>query len=361
MHSRARVRAGLIVVLVVLCAAVSGCRATARAPATCGPSWTALRSVPAGPVAGVGIESADRGRVVGAVVVDGPVSAEQLSTRPGMMIDQAPIADDVRALWALGVSDDVRVELEDGRLTFVMAPRPKVVDVSVVGDRVRLARFALLRDTPFDPARVSRMAVANRIANERAGYRDAVLTVEQQPRAGGVALCVVEHRGPKIRIRSVRFPGSHRIDEATLLATLQGSKTLVNRPGGVYDPEAFEVDHMMLSSLYWDRGMTSVTVGPPRVRRDGDKLDLEIPIVEGKVFRQGRVQISNHADLDLGLVPGAVFSRAKVLAAEQRLAAHTGSEVEFEAAWDGDRLDLTFTVKWRWPWDAWRSLLSPGR
>jgi outer membrane protein assembly factor BamA len=336
---------------------------------TCGAGWS-----PLSPTSPVGYEhdvaiSTVPDRVISAVVIAG-VAPELvatlervLETRAGQRIQEAPFRADLRRLWALGVVSDAHLELDGGVVTFSVTPRPAVGRV-VGADGDALRRFRLLAGAPFEPVRFARIAAGAELALVQAGHLDAKVAVERAPGAhgDGIDVCVAQRPGPRVTIARVRFPGRSAVPEATLLAAIHGEKGGVNHVGGTYDADALAVDQVFLSAAYWDRGFALIKVGEPRLIRHGPKLDVEIPVVEGPVFRYGTIA-GNVVNAPLGIRRGDVFSRSKVAAARDKLADLTGASVVPVTNVDVEhrRIDLTFELQWRWPWDVLRLWSSPSR
>ena len=277
-----------------------------------------------------------------------------LETRAGQRIREAPLRDDLRRLWALGVLSDAQLELADGVVTFALTPRPLVARV-IGAEGQPMRRFRLLAGAPFEPVRLARIAAGIELAQVRAGHLDAKVVVEHAVDRAGIAVCIAHRPGPRFTISRVRFPGRHTVPEATLLAAIHGAKSGVNHVGGTYDADALAFDDPFLFSVYVDRGRAMVKIGAPRVTRHGPKLEIEIPIIEGPMFRFGSIT-GNLVHASLGIRRGEVFSRAKVEAARTQLIHLTGTRTTYATSVDVDhgRIDLSFEIQWRWPWDVLR-------
>jgi outer membrane protein assembly factor BamA len=326
-------------------------------PVTCGAGWadlTALRE----PSEAAPIDRNElRGRVISAVHIEG-VSAELagtlvtlLRTRAGQRLEDAPLRDDLRTLWALGVVDDVRVDIDGDRVSFVIAPRPLIGKVIMPRrDPVALKRFDLLAGAAFEPRRIARIAAGIEMTYQRDGYVDARVNVRRAERGHVVDVCVAATPGPKVTIGRVTFPGRKQMPEGILVAQLHGEKAGINRPGGLYDADALEVDRMYLTNEYYERGMMNVQIGEPHTRR----------VEEGPVFTLGEITIKGGPRVPTGIDYGEVFARSRIQAARDRVAEQTGADVVILTRVDNatQRIHVTFELSWRYPWDALRLWLS---
>jgi outer membrane protein assembly factor BamA len=334
---------------------------------TCGAGWAPLTDQHAPG----GAASIDRppDAVIRAVTIEG-VSDELattlrsvVKTHAGQTFADAPVKDDLRRLWALGVLDEASLEARDDVLAFVVAPRPRIAAVEMhAADPDTVRRFALLTGAPYEPRRIARMANTIQSSFVREGRLDAAVTVGQTRRADGVGVCVAVQPGPKVTIAKLTFPGRNRVPEKELMAALHSTESKINRVGGIYDPEAMAMEELYVAVAYWDRGYANVKVGSHRVTRKGAKIVVELPVVEGEMFRLGRVSAPGAVRVTPSIKTGDVFSRTRISDARTELETLLGADVLplTHVNLEARTIDITFELRWRWPWDAFKrwSLLS---
>jgi outer membrane protein assembly factor BamA len=266
------------------------------------------------------------------------------------------------------VIDDAHIEVDGDRVAFVLTPRPRIGRIIIARrDPASLRRFDLLAGATYEPQRIARVAAAVTLNYVRDGYLDARVDVSRQPRGNVVDVCVAAAPGPKITIRSVTFPGRKRVPEAALLEQLHGEKAGINHVGGLFDADALAFDEVFLLSEYFEAGMINAKLGTMRTHRHGDKLDIEIPIDEGDVYTIGttslRVGTSGMFGAPRVAIPlayGELFKRSRVQTAREAIEQATGASALPLTKIDNTlrRIDITFELSWRYPWDALRLWLS---
>jgi outer membrane protein assembly factor BamA len=199
----------------------------------------------------------------------------------------------------------------------------------------------------------------------RDGRLDAEVEVRSARRLHGVDVCVVTDPGPRVTIGRVEFPGRTAVPADKLLAALPGNEAKVNRVGGPFDGDALESDRWYLLAEYWELGYAEVRMNAPSIRRHGNRVVLAIPIDEGPVYRIGKITTPIPLGVPLGIAPGEVFVRSRVIAARDKLAERLGAAGYVQPAphYDAARrvIDLQFDIEWRWPWDALRFWHVPSR
>lgn len=349
----------------VLVGVLTACAHRPAAP-TCGAGWAPLSERRGSDAAWAApAPASERDRTISEVEIAGvdptlrATLVAVLGTRRGQRIADAPLAEDLRRLWGLGVISDAQIELDGGVVTFAVTPRERVTRVVFAGTRIK--RFELLPGAPYEPVRLRRIARTVELGYIREGQLDAQVAVEQARGPHGVEVCVAARPGPRVTISSVTFPGRHRVPEAVLRDAIHGGKGGVNHVGGTYDADALAYDEVFLLSSYYDVGAIDARIGTPRVIRHGPQLEIQIPIVEGPIYRIGA--ITSPVALPRGVRRGDVFSRKRIADLRDQLARATRATIEITTRVDVEhhRIDLAFDVQWRWPWDAWRPWLVRSR
>jgi len=338
---------------------------------TCGATWARLDAfaLPDVDVDPLDDRTAAMSRTITEVRISGvddrlaSTLATMVETHAGQSLTDAPIAADLRRLWKLGVVENARIELDGGRVAFVLTPRPRIDRVVMPRrDRVALRRFDLLAGATYEPQRITRIAAAVKLNYVREGHLDARVDVSRMVHGELVDVCVAASPGPKITVRSITFPGRKRMPEGVLLAQLHGEKAKLNRVGGTFDAEALAYDKTFLLNEYWELGMANASIGEARTRRSGDQIDVEIPIDEGPEFAIGTTtlrlgdRILGPPHIAIPLAYGEQFKRSRIQAAREAIAAMTGADVLPLTHIDSvhHRIDVTFELSWRYPWDALR-------
>lgn len=298
----------------------------------------------AGTVASVSIEGAPE---------LAPLLRGVIETHTGQPVAEAPLAEDLRRLWAFDVLADARIDAHETpggvAIVFAVEREPRIAAVHGA-DAPELRRLRWLAGSPYEPKRIARIAREIEAAYLRDGYLDATVAVR---RSRELDLCVSAYRGPQVTIRKMTFPGAHAVAPAVLLGALHGKD--VNHPEGTYDEQALADDQVFLVNEYYERGMIEAKVGTPQLARYSDKLDIAIPITEGPVFRLGTL---SGLAVPHSLHRGDLFVRSKVSAAVQALSTALDANVLPVSKVDIEhrRVDLSFEIEWRSPWSALRLL-----
>ncbi len=286
---------------------------------------------------------------------EGDKLRERISLQRGQQVNEAVKANAVRAVSQYFVDKGflkatARVEetrdttLENSVRLQVLAskgPRVKIKDVNFIGNEnlpdARLRRamkktkrkrwYNLFGSSKFNRGEYrSDKGNVVELYNEK-GYRNATITKDTMyfVSAKRIALDITVDEGNQFHFRQISFTGN----------TKYGNDTLVDllgiRRGDVYNKKKLESRLYMnpsgadISSLYMDQGYLSFSPEPIE-RVQGDSIDLEVRIREGKQYRVRNVTITGNSKTfdhvvrrEIRTRPGDLFDRSEVIRSQQQL------------------------------------------
>jgi outer membrane protein insertion porin family len=255
-----------------------------------------------------------------------------VASKVGRPLEPRTLADDVRAIWKLGVFSDVHVVSEPGAsgsiLTFEVVERPMIRKVLVAGNHeVGLDKIndvlELQRDDIVDYAAIQKNR--DRIAElyTTRGFMFATVDAQLVPAAAGeidVQFTVDEHA--KVEVSDVTFVGNRAVSSGDLrdhMSTRRPGMLSFLNGSGVFRRDELDRDLAILTGYYLDRGFATVKIGAPQLRlsRDHKRMKVTIAIDEGPRFAYGAIEVKG--DLigspaqNLALIrsrPGNTFARS---------------------------------------------------
>src|SRR5689334_21200585 len=271
-----------------------------------------------------------------------------IGTREGDPYNPQQLDRDVRALYAQGHFEDVKVYSEEGTrggriITFEVRERPLLLDIkydglksvqqSTVLEEFRKRSVGLSKESQYDPVKVRRAAtvIKELLANE--GRPEAKVEPQIEAiSATAVALTFKVEEGPRFRVADIEFEGNNVYSDAYLRAHMK----LVKEVGlfttfsskDIYHKEKLEADLDRLRVLvYADNGYLKTRFGEPRVEpagkvgtwvpifgHKGQGLKIVIPVDEGRQYRAGQIKVEDNTEFTadeiksvIGLKPGDVI------------------------------------------------------
>ena len=216
------------------------------------------------------------------------------------------IADSVRALFATGFFQDVRVELDGDVLVVTVEERPAIGAVEVTGtkefDQETLKKA--LADSGLAEARIFDRAVLERAEQElkrqylgRGKYDVQIQsTVTPLPR-NRVAVSIAVDEGEDARIRQIRIVGAKAFAEKELLSEFQlSTPTWMSwyTKSDQYSRQKLTGDIETLRSYYLNRGYLEFVIDSTQVSLSADRRDVFITLVvnEGERFTFGNIGVA---------------------------------------------------------------------
>src|SRR5713101_2510227 len=254
-----------------------------------------------------------------------------IGTREGDPYSPAQIERDIRALYAQGHFEDVKIYAEEGTrggkiITFEVRERPLLLEIkyeglksvqqSTVLEEFRKRSVGLSKESQYDAVKAKRAAavIKELLANE--GHPEAkVEPVKEDISKTAVALIFKIDEGPRYRVATVEFEGNKVFSGSYLRSQMKLVKQLglftTFSSKDIYHKEKLDTDLDRLRVLvYADHGYLKARFGEPRVEEvgrigtwvpifghKGQGLKIVIPVDEGRQYRAGQIKVEDNTEL----------------------------------------------------------------
>jgi outer membrane protein insertion porin family len=262
-----------------------------------------------------------------------------------MNADKARAA--VRALYATGFFQDVRLEVENQVLVVFVRERPAIAQIDFSGikefepDNLR----KVLRELGMAEGRIFDRSVLDTAEQElkrqylsRGMYAAAVQTTVTPLERNRVGINVAVTEGPVAKIRGINIVGAQAFSEKELLGLF-----VQRTPGWLtwytqadrYSREKLGADLETLRSFYLNRGYLDFSLDSTQVSITPDRQDIYITVnmVEGETYTVSDISLAGQLLLPreelerlIELKRGDVFSREKLAASTKAIADRLGNE-----------------------------------
>ena len=255
----------------------------------------------------------------------------RVSAKVGAPFQPSRLAEDVRAIFALGFFDDVQLKVEDFeggvKVTFVVVERPFVRDIVFSGNKkldtaTLTEKIDLKLGSVYNPVEVNRAAEKLKEAYEQEGYFEVVVTPETEKLPDGDVTVIFKiAEGRKITIDRVVIEGAHGVPAKEIKAVMATQERDYYVLPGTVQRQKLDEDVERIVALYNDYGYIQARVESSDVQIDraNARAVIRIVVVEGPQFKVGGVDVTGTAVLPveeikrrIKLTPGDVFSRSKL-------------------------------------------------
>ncbi|MDR3144177.1 MAG: outer membrane protein assembly factor BamA [Puniceicoccales bacterium] len=218
----------------------------------------------------------------------------------------------IKALYASGLFEYVALRVDevrgtsDYKVTFSLTPRAKVTSVEFIGNE-NFKRAALVKKistnegTTLSRSTLKSDAEALKSFYNDKGYPYAEVSydVTKQAESNSVNVIFRISEGDKFHVGNIVFSGNEDVKAAELLKAMRTKKwTLIAfiKKSGLYKPNDFTADIDALKRIFMNHGYLDVEVSGENVTyvRRGSVLDINIPIVLGKKYYVGAVDLKGN-------------------------------------------------------------------
>src|SRR5437763_498775 len=230
----------------------------------------------------------------------------QLRTKPGQPYSESLVEQDIRALYATGAVQNVRIFGEqDGervKVMVVLQTRSLVNEIEINGaerisakslrKRIDLKINGRLTEQNLEEARQKIIE-----AYQAKGFTnvDVKYKVDTDEARGTSRVIYTITEGTKGAVNAVRFEGNTKFGDRILRKQMKTKgKTLYSfiDKSGRLDETQLEQDLNAVKEYYQDHGYIDVEVKEVRRERTNGKLTLVVVLVEGPLYRVGKIQIT---------------------------------------------------------------------
>jgi outer membrane protein insertion porin family len=243
----------------------------------------------------------------------------------GLPFDPVTLDENLHALWARDLVDDVTIEAAPAaggvHVTLRVVERPVLRSIDYEGlkkvgrtdlqERIDREQIRVREGTPLSLGELKRLEHTLRTLYEEKGYRFAQITYTlEEVSAGERRVRFTIDEGDRVKIGDIDFDGNTVFGDWRLKLQMRKTKEtgLVSRlmKRDIYNPATLQEDLGKLRDLYRERGYKNVSVGEPAIevrtrrpdaatpKQQKRRLHLAIPIDEGERWRFGTISIEGN-------------------------------------------------------------------
>jgi outer membrane protein insertion porin family len=237
-------------------------------------------------------------RLVGVQRVEPGTVFGYLPIKVGERLDDQRASQALRALYATGLFNDVRLEVEGEVLVVYIEERPSIATVEVSGSKDISSEQLLkaLKELGLSESRIFDRALLDRAEQEikrqylaRGKYAARVTSTVTPLERNRVAVSMAIDEGADARITQIRVVGNKAFTEAALLDQLQlSTPTWISwyTKTDQYAREKLAGDLERLRSFYLNRGYLEFSIDSTQVSIDPDRegVYITVNITEGERY-----------------------------------------------------------------------------
>ena len=227
-----------------------------------------------------------------------------LSSTKGTLFDKKNFSEDIKAIYKMGYFRDVKAAITDtseGKvLTFVLEEMPRITDIEIKGDDdidSEDIEGVIIIETRqmLDESKVKSSVENIKELYRSKGYLNADVSyeIEEDEKVLRVIFTIVENK--KLLIKDISFEGNRVYTDKELRNMMDTSEWGIFSfitDSGLLDENKLNLDITKLTAFYLNNGYINAQVGEPDITNDKKWIYVTIPVIEGKQFMVGEVEIT---------------------------------------------------------------------
>ena len=244
-----------------------------------------------------------------------------IKTKPGDIYLSKSLSDDLKAVFAMGYFDDIRIEAEDTpdgkKIIFRVKEKPTIRVIRFKGNKVFKEDKIKENLTIKTGSILNTFKIRNNIGRieelyKEKNYHNIKVTYNiHQLEHNQADLEFDIDEGEKVLIKSITFEGNNAYTDKVLKKLLKTSeKNFFSwmTSSGDLKMEDVDQDISKLSGFYYNNGYIQARIGEPQIEYKGNWIYITIKIDEGPQFKVGNVDITG----DLVLPKDELKKRLKI-------------------------------------------------
>jgi len=244
-----------------------------------------------------------------------------IKTKPGDIYLSKSLSDDLKAVFAMGYFDDIRIEAEDTpdgkKIIFRVKEKPTIRVIRFNGNKVFnddkvKENLTIKTGSILNPFKIRRNIGRIEELYKEKNYHNVKVTYNiHQLEHNQADLEFDIDEGEKVLIKSITFEGNNAYTDKELKNLIKTSEkgffSWLTSSGDL-KMEDLDQDVSRLSGYYYNNGYIQARIGEPQVEYKGNWIYITIKIDEGPQFKVGNVDITG----DLVLPKDELIKRLKI-------------------------------------------------
>jgi outer membrane protein insertion porin family len=260
-------------------------------------------------------------RVEGNKRVEPETVRTYLTFNVGDPYDLARVDESLKALFATGLFEDVRIRREGGTVVIVVVENPIVAKVAFEGNK-EIEEDSLSTEVQLKPRTVyTRARVQADVQRILDLYRrQGMYAAQVDPKIiklenNRIDVVFEINEGPATKVRAINFIGNVAFSDSQLryvISTTQTNILSFLKSTNIYDPDRLNLDRELLRQFYLKNGYADVRIvsATADLDRDGRGFFITFTVDEGAKYRFGDVDVESPLpSVDFRALRGVIMSK----------------------------------------------------
>ncbi len=230
--------------------------------------------------------------------------SQVLKSVKGNLFYEPDLAADIKAIYKMGYFDDVAADVtaspEGKIITFMLQEKPLISEITIKGNKVidrgdieAVLGFKVRQSINFEKIASSTERIKALYDNK--GYYNAEIKYEIH-KEGNKDVRVVYNitENDKLYIKTISFKGNRAFTNKELKKVMTVTEWTIFHfltDSGLLKKDQLTQDVSKINAFYLNNGYINAKIGEPEITHDKKWIYVTIPVVEGRQFKVGKVEI----------------------------------------------------------------------
>ncbi|MFC1798932.1 outer membrane protein assembly factor BamA [Thermodesulfobacteriota bacterium] len=254
--------------------------------------------------------------------IEGDAIREVIKTKPGDVYLARSLSADLKAVYAMGYFDDIRIESEDSPegkiIVFKVTEKPTIrrIEVShnkVYKDEEIVEALSIKTGSILNAFQVQQNIERIKGLYKEKNYHNIKVDYQIHPTQQNQAdLEFILDEGSKLRVTKIHIAGNKAYDDKKIKKLMETSEKgffFWLTDSGELNTDDLNQDVAKLSAFYHNSGYIQAKVSDPQIDYQKDRIEITIKIEEGQQYEVGEVNVAG----DLIFSPEELKKKLKIV------------------------------------------------
>ncbi len=237
--------------------------------------------------------------------IEGNAISQGLKSVKGNIFSEEDISSDVKAIYKMGYFDDVAADVAgspEGKIvTFILVEKPLISEIRIKGNKdvdrneIEGALTFKVRQVLNPEKVITSMEKIKALYDNRGYYNAEIKHGIEKAGAKDIRVTIDIIENEKLYIKAITFEGNRAFTAKELknmMTTTEWGILHFFTDSGVLKKDQLKQDTSKLNAFYLNHGFINAQIGEPEITHDKKGIYVKIPVVEGKQFKVGAVDIA---------------------------------------------------------------------
>ena len=237
--------------------------------------------------------------------IESTAISQFLKSTKGNLFSEADLSADIKAIYKMGYFDDVTADVHgtpEGKIiTFIVKEKPLVSEIKIKGNKaiekseIEGALTFKVRQILNPEKIVSSLEKIKSLYDNKGYYNTEIKHAVEKAGEKDIRVTIDITENERLYIKTISFEGNRAFTDKELKNMMTSKEWGIFyffTDSGMLKKDQLKQDTGKLNAFYLNRGFINAQVGEPAITFDKKGIYVKIPIVEGKQFKVGKVDIT---------------------------------------------------------------------